>query len=376
MKILIFSASTGGGHKRAAAAIEAKIHQLNPDCTVRVIDALKEVGSVYDKTICDGYHFMATKIPKVYGLSYKMTDKKNLIYKTVTSTNQLISKKLVHIINEYNPDIIISCHSFVTTMLSKLKEKGYIRKEKVIALITDYDSHRTYIFNNIDAYVVAEPQMEKKLIEEYGVDKDKIHSTGIPTFDSFTDANFDKTEICKREGLSPDKPTVLLMAGSFGVTSVLEFYKGLALKSNDLQLIVITGNNRKLYEHLEKLIKEIGTQDNTKLLFFVNNVQDYMHISDIIVTKPGGLTITESLACGLPLAIYSAFPGQEYDNAVFLTNSNAAVLLDKKRGADEIIELLNDSKKLEQMKQTCKMLAKPNAAEDIYNLSVELYNQR
>ena len=117
MKILIFTASTGGGHKRAAAALEAKIKSLSPETEVSVVDAMKAIGKVYDKTVCGGYHFMATKIPKVYGKCYKITDRKNLMYKAVMRSNTMISNKLLETINEYSPDIVIICHPFVTTMI-------------------------------------------------------------------------------------------------------------------------------------------------------------------------------------------------------------------------------------------------------------------
>ena len=370
MKILIFTASTGGGHKRAAAALEAKIKSLSPDTEVKVVDAMKAIGKVYDKTICGGYHFMATKIPKVYGKCYKITDRKNLMYQAVMRSNTMMSNKLLETINDFLPDIVIICHPFVTTMISKLRRQGKI-DVKAISIITDYDAHRTYIVPQIEAYVLAEPQMAKKLIDEYGVDESIIYPLGIPIFDSFTQP-FDKEEICKREGLDPNVPTVLLMAGSFGVTSVLEFYKSLAEKGKNLQFIVITGRNIKLFGHLEKMIDEMGMQDNTKLLYFVKNVQDYMHISDLIVTKPGGLTVTESLACGLPMAIYSAFPGQERDNADFLVKQNAAVLLDKKNGADQIIEPLNSPETLAEMKKKCSELSISDSAEKIFNLAQKI----
>lgn len=370
MKILIFTASTGGGHKRAAAAIEQKIKSLSTETEVKVVDAMKAIGKVYDKTVCGGYHFMATKIPKVYGKCYKITDRKTLMYKAVMRSNTMMSNKLLDTINEFSPDIVIICHPFVTTMISKLIRQGKTNV-KAISIITDYDAHRTYIVPNIEAYVLAEPQMCDKLINEYGVNKDLIHPLGIPIFDRFTEP-FSKEEICKREGLDPELPTVLLMAGSFGVTSVLEFYKQLAQKGKNMQFIVITGRNIKLFSHIEKLIDEMGTQDNTRLLYFVKNVEDYMHISDLIVTKPGGLTVTESLACGLPLAIYSAFPGQERDNADFLIKEKAAVLLDKKEGANQIIELLNSPEKLAKMKEQCKKLFIANSAENIFLLAQKI----
>ncbi len=374
MNILILTASTGGGHKRAAAAIEAKIRQSHPETTVTVVDALKSIGKMYNKTVCDGYHFMATKVPKVYGECYKITDRKNIIHKAVMKSNTMMSKKLLETIESCNPDIIIICHPFVTTMVSRLKAKGKL-DVKAIALITDYNAHRTYIAPNIDAYVLAEPYMARKLEIEYGVDKGKIYPLGIPTFDKFT-SEFSKEDICKREGLDPNKKTVLLMAGSFGVTGVMNFYEQLAKASDDLQMIVITGKNGKLFEHMHDLVFDLGTKRRTKLLFFVDNVEDYMHISDLIVTKPGGLTVTESLACGLPLAIYSAFPGQELDNAEYLVGEEAAVLLDKKRGADQIIQLINSPGELDRMKKRCRSLAMPDSAEKIYELAQKLSKEK
>ena len=135
---------------------------------------------------------------------------------------------------------------------------------------------------------------------------------------------------------------------------------------------MITGRNIRLFDHFDKKIQELGTSKTTKLLYFVDNVEDYMHIADLIVTKPGGLTVTESIACHLPMAIYSAFPGQEEDNATFLLEQNAAVLVDKKNGAQEILDLLHSPAKLADMKESCKRLALPNAAEDIFKLAKQL----
>ena len=370
MNILIFTASTGGGHKRAAAAIKAKINDISPQTNVTVIDGMKAIGKVYNKAVTKGYHIMATKTPEFYGKMYRLTDEKKPVAKAVMKSNEMYANKLLESIEEYDPDIIIICHPFITNMVSYLKEKGKL-DVKAISLITDYDSHRTYISPYIEAFVLAEPQMAKKLLEEYKVPKSKIYPLGIPTFDSFA-KNETREELCKRERLDPEIPTVLLMAGSFGVTGVLDFYEQLAQTGENIQMIVITGRNIKLFDHFDKKIQELDSSRNTKLLYFVDNVEDYMHIADLIVTKPGGLTVTESIACHLPMAIYSAYPGQEEDNVDFLLNQNAAVLIDKKNGAKQIIELLNSPEKLNEMRENCKKLALPNAAEDIFNLAKEL----
>lgn len=370
MKILIFTASTGGGHKRAAAAIKAKISALSPDTEVTIIDGMAAIGKVYNKAVTKGYHIMATKTPEFYGKLYKITDEKEPAAKAVMKSNEMYAKKLLETIEENDPDIIIICHAFITNMVSRLKEKGKL-KTKAISLITDYDAHRTYVSHYIEAFVLPEPQMANKLEVEYGVPKDRIYPLGIPTFDSFSKTET-KQEICNRERLDPNIPIVLLMAGSFGVTGVLDFYEQLAKTGEKIQMVVITGRNIRLFDHFDKKIQELDTSHNTKLLYFVDNVEDYMHIADLIVTKPGGLTVTESIACHLPMAIYSAYPGQEKENVDFLIKQKAAVLIDKKDGANEIIELLHSPEKLNEMKESCKKLALPNAAEDIFNLAKKL----
>ncbi len=367
MKIIILTASTGGGHKRAAAAIKAKINSLSAETDVKIIDGMEAIGKVYNTAVTKGYHIMATVVPEIYGKLYKLTDENEPVAKALMKSNEMYATKLLEAIEEYNPDIIIICHPFITNMVSRLKEKGKLNI-KAISLITDYDSHRSYISEHIEAFVIAEPQMADKLKNEYGVPEEKIYPLGIPVFDKFIN-NDTKEELCKQERLDPNIPTVLLMAGSFGVTDVLDFYEQLALTDEKIQLIVITGRNIRLFDNLDKKIQELNSSHCTKLLYFVDNVEDYMHIADLIVTKPGGLTVTESINCGLPMAIYSAYPGQEADNVDFLLEQNAAVLIDTDNGANQIIKLLHNKEKLKEMKENCKRLAKPNAAEDIFTLA-------
>ena len=371
MTILTSSASPCSRPNRAAAALEDTIKRLNPDVEVTVVDGLRAIGKMYDNTAVKGYYFLVKKAPKVYGGMYEVTDRKNLAYKAVMKLNAAQSRKLMEEIERHQPDVIIMCHAFITAMVSKLKAKGKLENVKAISLITDFDAHRTYIVPNIDAYVVAEPQMADKLIEEYGVDESLIYPLGIPTFEKFSLPGA-KEEICRREGFDPNKTTVLLMAGSFGVTGVLKIYENLALNDPELQLIVITGKNGKLIEKLDDSVDKVGARDRTRLLFYVNNVEDYMHISDLIVTKPGGLTIAESLACHLPMAIYNAYPGQEEYNVQFLLKQHAAITVDKKNAAEEISRLLHDPERLREMRENCRRLARPNAAEDMVKLAKSL----
>lgn len=346
MRVLIFYASTGGGHKRAATALKEYIDNESRDNVVEAVDGLKLTGKLYNKFICGGYTTLAKTMPNFYGKIYRNSDKKSALNSLCNSINKSKGRHLLPIINEFKPDIIISCHAFITTMLGNLKHKGRISAQ-VIALITDFQAHYTYIAEGVDHYIANSEKMVNDFKAKYNIDESRVHAFGIPVFQKFSE-KADKTELQKKLGLKQGVKTILFMAGSFGVSEVLEVYKDISEKAKDCQFVVITGNNEHLYNNFKSLINK-----STSLLMFINNVEDYMRCADLIITKPGGLTVSESLTCSLPMAIYSAFPGQEAENAQFLESIGVAVNLDKNEG-ETISALINDSKALDNMKNNCK----------------------
>lgn len=421
MNVLILSASTGGGHNRASNALKSYITSKDSDAKVDIIDTLRYCSSILDKTVTIGYKTIAKNAPELYGTFYKTADKESPISELVNSVMTQFAKKLVPLIEEHNPDIVVTCHPFASSMMSILKET-YDITVPVVSIITDYMPHRAYIGDHIDAYITASKDTADNLSKKYGVDSAKIYPLGMPIFQSFYNNDENRNnETMDRLGFSRNKPTVLIMAGSFGVTDILKIYENLVELEVDYQIIVITGKNQKLYDAFEKMltkgIKEFETHDYsqlfsglsdsniakliyehseqlrselnskliktfkrstdktkpTKLFYFVDNVEDYMHVSDLIITKPGGLTTSESLACGLPMAVFKAFPGQEAQNADFLTEKKAAIVLEKgAKGAQQIKELLTHPDVLSQMKVNSKNCARTNSAECIYSLMKDI----
>ena len=361
MKILVFSASTGGGHKRAAAALKEYIEANSENTEVRITDGLAIAGKAYNKFVCDGYTTVAKAAPKFYGRLYKNSDKQSKLNDLCNGVNKRKGKQLLPEINEYNPDVIISCHAFTSTMLGELKTKGEI-KIPVISLITDFAPHYTYIAEGIDHYTVSSEKMVAAFKTRFNIDSSRVHAFGIPTFEKFSIEPEDKGELKERLGLNKDEKVILFMAGSWGVTEVLDIYKDIADKTDNCQFVVITGNNKKLYEKFEK-----ATNDKTILKQFVDNVEDYMHSSDLIITKPGGLTVSESLQCALPMAIYSAYPGQEAENADFLVESGVALLL-KKHPGETVSALINFDSKLKEMSECCRRVCRGNSPKQILEL--------
>lgn len=412
MRVLILSASTGGGHKTASAALKNIILEKQPDAAVEIVDAIEYCGHIYNKTISDGYQYLATKAPTIYGKMYVSSGEDTWVNAFVTMFNKQLSKKLLPLFIDFKPDIIVCCHAFISEMVSALVVEGSVTVP-VISIITDFAAHKTYINKGISAYVVANDDMIDELMNVYGVEREKIHSLGIPINSVFYKKK-DRHEILEGIKFKDGVPIVLIMAGSFGVTDILKIYENLIQLDDEFQIIVITGRNRKLYDAFDRLVnrnedsfeidddkyspesklkkmKEFTTQlkddlslgkikfkrsttktKPTALFFFISNVADYMSVADLIITKPGGLTVSESLASGLPLAIFSAYPGQEKDNAEYLVRHNLAINLDRKNGAQQIHDLLSHPEKLEQMKENCKKHFKDRSAEHIYGLMLDL----
>lgn len=367
MKILIFTASTGGGHKVAAAALENAFHRIAPMDNVLLSDGLALTGKLYNNLICDGYTFLAKNAPDFYGTIYKISDKESPLNKLCNSTNKLKGNRLLPIIKQFKPDVIISCHAFVTIMLGKLKEDGEL-SIPVISQITDFSPHYTYVVNNIDHFIVSSDEMVDLMTNKYKLPKEKIHPFGIPVAEKFLEP-CDRNAVARELGLKESTPTILFMAGSFGVSKILKLYSEISQKEPDAQYVVITGNNKKLYHKFENVVG-----GNTKLLMYVDNVNDYMHCADLIITKPGGLTVSESIHCALPMAIYNAFPGQEEENAKFLLKSGVAVILED-NPVETIRFLLSKPEVLKEMSNNCKELCRGNSCEQIVKLAHSLENK-
>lgn len=368
MNILILSASTGGGHMRASKAIEGYMTQQNKDINVKIVDSLLYISPILNKTITGGYVYLATKTPKLYGKLYDLTNKDHKFANFVTRLNNIFANKLMPLIDDFRPDIIITTHPFPTEMVSRLKSKKEINIP-LICIMTDYAPHKAWINNKVDAYIVANDDMVTKMTTQ-GVDSRCIYPYGIPVDEVFFEEK-EKQLVIEELGLDKNLPTILMMAGSFGVSNVFDVYQNIIDIDIDFQIILVTGRNQKLYNHFEEVIGD--TTKNTKLIYFTEEINKFMQASDIIITKPGGLTVTEALACNIPMAVFDAIPGQEEENADFLLKHNMAVRISDGNSCREaIVELLKDREKLEDMKEACKSFDKNDSTKNIFLLINEL----
>lgn len=361
-KILILSASTGGGHNRAARAIEEELSKLDIDC--EIIDSLKFVSKMVDKVISTGYEKSALYTPKAYGQMYKISDTdivrkgmdKNLILKYMTS-------RLEKLLKEKRPDGVIGTHPFPVMALSKLKEK----KEMHIPLysvITDYTIHSAHIAKEVDGYIVGDEYV-KSLLEYNDVATDKIYTYGIPIEKRFLDP-VDSLAFKNDLGLN-DKFTVLLMGGSFGAGNITEVLKDLISIKENIQIIIVCGRNTSLLLKVTKFIKTHSVNEKEIIVMgFTEKMNALMSISDCIITKPGGLTTTECILKEVPMIVPFYIPGQEKENLDFLLNNGLAVKPEKNLNLEVIIKtFIADPSKLERIKASMRYCKKEDSAKKI-----------
>ncbi|MFQ8661754.1 MAG: MGDG synthase family glycosyltransferase [Clostridia bacterium] len=374
MKILIFYASYGGGHLKAAESINECIlnNYKDKNIEVELIDCMKYVNKAIEKMTTAAYREMAKKMPWAWGKIYNDSQKGPLAHISSRS-NKIMAIKLLRLLREKQPDLIISTHPFGSQMCSYLKRKRKINA-KIATILTDFAPHSQWLVGSdyTDYFFVAHDKMKSYLLSQ-NIEENKIFVTGIPLSNKFL-CKYDRNDVLKNFELKDNKFNILFFGGGefgLGKTRTVEIFEEFSkfAKSRDFQVIGIAGKNEKMKLAFENIVRENNCEENVKVLEFTNKVPELMSISDLVVTKPGGMTTTESLASRLPMIIINPIPGQEVENAEFLESKNIAIWIRKDDDVNEVLKNLFESPtKLKEMKQNTKLLANINSTRDICDI--------
>ncbi len=373
MKIIIFYASYGGGHLNAAKSINEYILENYKNVDIELIDCMKYINKTIEKVTTSAYNEMAKKAPWAWGKIYADSQKGPLAHLSSRS-NKIMAIKLLKLLREKNADLIISTHPFGSQMCSYLKRKGKINS-KIATIMTDFAPHDQWLVGSdfTDYFFVAHDKMKQYLINK-NIPEEKIFSTGIPISTRFT-KEYDKEKLLKEFNLQPGKQTVLFFGGGeygLGKSKTFNIFENLIQANENMQVIAISGKNPEMKKEFENIIEKHNKSNCVKLLSYTNKVPELMSISDLVVTKPGGLTTSESLASHLPMIIINPIPGQEKENAEFLENHGIAVWIKNSNESKMIFELLLSNKeKLEDMKKNTSILAKPFSTAEICKILLD-----
>ncbi|MCE5284581.1 MAG: galactosyldiacylglycerol synthase [Pelosinus sp.] len=368
-RILIISASIGDGHIQAACTLQKEMMQYN-DCCVNVVDFLESARFDYPKLnrlqmelmqlVKLSYYGMLKTAPRVYKGLYVLTanSRTSKLIQFINAANQKIIEKLI--VN-YRPDVILCTHPFPLGAASHLRNKKHL-KYMLAGVITDFVAHQWWIANEVDRYFVANREIKQELVFR-GIRNEAIRITGIPVGRGFYP--IDKSSI--------NTPKLLVMGGGLGMGRMELVLRITGNSSQAIEITVLTGKNADLKNRLESLSATFKNRIN--ILPFVNNVAALMRQSDLLVTKPGGLTCSEALATNLPMILFDPLPGQEEDNAEYLVRQGAALWARNEKDVASIIKqvFFEETIILNTMQQQCRKLSNYDAADviasDLYILA-------
>ncbi len=358
-RVLIVSLRAGAGHIKAAEAIEMGLRKQHPEIKIENIDFLDYADFLSQRFYGEWYLDLVRAVPALYGWLYKNIKPSSTDYRLIF--DRINAREFKEKVFDFNPDLIICTHFVPANLLTYWRDKYHGLHAQIYLIVTDFEAHSLWADAKVDRYFVANEQVKKQLLR-YKIAQSKIKVTGIPIDEKFL-KKFDKKEIRKRLGLE-DKFTVAIFSGGFGIGPVAETLKKILKMSEDFQVIIVAGKNAELYHTLTEIVRD--GKRKVLLYRFVTNIEELMAISDVIVSKPGGLTVAESLAMNIPLIISSPIPGQEEANARFLIKNRVALRADSaKKVVDTLRKMMKNRKVLEKLKKQIKKIAKPKATADI-----------
>ena len=369
-KVLIFYGSFGGGHLSASKSLKEYIDKYYPETETKIVDCVEYVSKQINRVTISTYEYIALNTPRIWENLYKNAEK-GVVSKISDGVNKRMAVKLKKCILEFDPDVVVSTHPFASHMCTILKKKGKINC-RLATVMTDLHIHNQWLSNPefMDYYFVANSKMKKDMVN-CGIDANKVIVSGIPVSERFLE-NFNNEEIYSEFKLNPEKQTALFFAGGAigtGKGRTLEIFETLMKDFPELQVVAVAGKNEKLKITFEECVNSFNRGNNTRVLAFTNKVPELMHISDFVITKPGGLTTTESFVSGMPMVVINPIPGHEEQNAEFLENVGAAIWLKKNDNIKETFEkLLFTPGKLKEMSENSLKLAKPNSIKEIVEI--------
>ena len=361
MKILLMSIKAGYGHHSTAKAVIEKFEKHGHIC--KMLDIFEYISPYLGNTIQDGYLLSTKYLASTYGKVYSTMAEKETPYRKFSVpeiVSTLVSKKLRTYVEEFEPDLIIGTHSYAGMIMSELREKEIINCP-IIGIVTDFTVHPFWESTNLDYYVIPDRGLIYEM-ERKGIPKHKILPIGIPIRPNF-ETSTEKSQARKILDI-PDTKTILLMMGSMGYGNIKKTLMEIDETDEDFQVLCICGNN----ERMKKAISKYPWKKYIRAYGFTDNIDLMMDASDIVISKPGGLTTSEALAKGIAMIAVNPIPGQEDRNLMYLLNNGAIISAnDTYRMSDAIHQLLGIPQRLDELKICAKRLGKPNSTQDLYD---------
>ncbi len=370
-RILVLSASVGAGHLRAAEAVALALAELDPAATVQNLDVLELTNAAFRRLYGRAYLDLVNRVPHALGYFYDLLDRAPSPQHKGDRLRLLVEKlnlrRLLKFLRTESWDVIVNTHFLPAEMFAVLRRQGRLATPQLTAT-TDFETHRLWVNQPCDRYFTATEEGAAYL-RHWGVPAGDVAVTGIPIHPAFSRPK-DRIECRQRLGLSSDRPVVLQLAGGFGVGPVEQLFRGILQVETPLELVVVAGRNAELKVRLDQI--EPPPRHSARVLGFTTEMDELLAAADLVVSKPGGLTTSEALARGTPMAIVNPIPGQESRNSDFLLENSAAVNINNVATLPyKLGQLLATPNRLAALAANAKRLGRPRAAFDVARAALD-----
>jgi processive 1,2-diacylglycerol beta-glucosyltransferase len=346
------------GHQRAADAVRESLAMLAPEWETEGIDAFSFAYPTIGKLIARTYLEILRHTPVLWDFVYDNPDVETATREIREVLNLISLPKMRSLLKRHNPQAIVCTQAVPCSVFAAEKRRGRLNIP-LISVITDFAVHSYWVHPEVDLYCVASEEAKRYLIQQ-GMSASKIVVTGIPISPTFL-GHIPKEQARAELELDAKSPTLLVMGGSQGLGPLEEMVDRLHVDS--FQSLVTTGVNRDLFRTLQK---RYGKDRRVRIFGYTKQVNTLMDASDLLVTKPGGLTSSEALAKGLPMILTNPIPGQEERNARYLLKQGVAEEADEPDDIARMVQgLLHHPTKLKRMVERTRVVAKPYAAMEV-----------
>jgi processive 1,2-diacylglycerol beta-glucosyltransferase len=359
---VLLTASYGHGHNAAAEAIIEWCGKIRPDVRFELIDYFEEfVSPRVSRLVRFSYIQSVKRAPFLYGLFYGLTSRVKYDSRAQRWLNGLGKKTFAKWYKEKQPDIVACLYPTPAGAVSELKAEGIVECPSA-TIITDYVIHSQWVHPHCDLTMVGAPFLGDEL-RERGFPPERVQVTGIPISTRFSDRP-DRDEARRTWDIPLDVPVVLVMAGAFGMMRGLAEVLRVVRDTENVHAIFVCGHDERSKRAIER--KAAPLDGRVRVLGFSERIHELMTLSDVCVTKAGGLTVSEATACGLPMIIHRPIPGQEDWNMRYVVSNGAAKAARGYRDLRDILpELVASRESLMEMRGQSAKLGRPEAAKDV-----------
>jgi processive 1,2-diacylglycerol beta-glucosyltransferase len=368
MKILVLTLSFGSGHVRAAEAVADELSRQVPASNVLVVDALEECRWLFRASYEWPYWLMLRYAPGLWDRFSTARVNQKHAGTAPAWAFRMGCPKVFSTIKTFNPELIVAAEVAAGEMAAIARRQGLTRAP-ILSVITDYESEPIWVQPEVASFTVPDEHVRAEMIS-WGAPADRISICGIPVDPTF-DVLHNPKATRLRHGISDNVAMVLLMGGGMGPTRMDQVIARLGEGNTPIHIVAVAGKDRRALRRLERL--KVKAPVSLRVVGWTDEVAALMQAARILVTKPGGLTISEAALCSLPVVFFDPIPGAEFVNAKRMVDAGAAVVTQGPlETARAITSLLKDERSTEAMALRSQTMARPNARREIASRALAL----